>query len=914
MTTDGGGVAAFGYRYQYLVTAEEVLRILASGIVDLDSVVLIVEPTRADLKSGSDADNDVVDFAIEINGQVTQRVQVKSSRVPSKLNPLKYSDVSSIFKRMGSGSEEATVLTNKPLAKKLEKSCSSPFLTSDGKRQYLVTAQAITNGQPSPRRSILHDDRQLAEIKQSILDLIREIRGDHALGRGLNSAGLLAALLMDSIFEAAADVAPRRRTAREISELICMPDAQIAHALRRFDWGSPLIEVPRLISAVARTAELAELTELFTDSVDSRNPKVAVLVGVTGFGKSTLAADFCHLNRHFYEHVLWVDCRTESLIEAKFKDVITQLGIDPATITDVASTFRTEFARMGGPSIIVFDGARRRQDIERFLPTSGCGFTIVTTTNSTGWWHTSNELQIASFTPDEATACFEAYAGIEHGTHTAAITDIVNRLGRVPLAIAMAALHFRNADEDISQLSREYFAGLNALDDHASVPEGFDRTAFAAVTHAVAQLGTGVGNSDRDRKQTQGLIYHAAFLAPELIPLNLLLQTVKEEARIDLTDPPAPEVADQGQRNKVLVNLRTQTIATRRSYIDPVGVSNPASDTISIHPLVHEILRSIYRQQAPLEQTLKLLTMLMACAYGWIIKLRREGTAFPLEQLLIHGQWILDLVDSIPLPDNADAHKIYVFRCAKMYLACEIANCAASKGEFERSVAMIERALDEIEDVELTPHAQGMVTKAGCDMLSDIDLGHLGTERARLLAPRALRELRKFSSTDNPQLGDVIASIALQAGTSLKRLDSPDLDEIALEFLNIAASQQVSTMPTIGTVAKIHRLLTGGQYRDALALIRRDRRPDANVYDRIMFDNFESIASLHLGNFNQAADSIDRILTAAGTGSHLRPHLSLASEETGKALLDTEPSWSGRSTRLSAQQIRLQQLHASLTE
>lgn len=113
--------------------------------------------------------------------------------------------------------------------------------------------------------------------------------------------------------------------------------------------GLPLIEVPRLISAVARTAELAELTELFTDSVDSRNPKVAVLVGVTGFGKSTLAADFCHLNRHFYEHVLWVDCRTESLIEAKFKDVITQLGIDPATITDVASTFRTEFARMGAP-------------------------------------------------------------------------------------------------------------------------------------------------------------------------------------------------------------------------------------------------------------------------------------------------------------------------------------------------------------------------------------------------------------------------------------------------------------------------------------------------------------------------------------------------------------------------------------
>ncbi|WP_165763119.1 hypothetical protein [Mycolicibacterium conceptionense] len=32
-----------------------------------------------------------------------------------------------------------------------------------------------------------------------------------------------------------------------------------------------------------------------------------------GFGKSAIAADFCHLNRHLYEHVLWFDARsTES--------------------------------------------------------------------------------------------------------------------------------------------------------------------------------------------------------------------------------------------------------------------------------------------------------------------------------------------------------------------------------------------------------------------------------------------------------------------------------------------------------------------------------------------------------------------------------------------------------------------------
>ena len=115
-----------------------------------------------------------------------------------------------------------------------------------------------------------------------------------------------------------------------------MPDAQIGHALRGFDWGVPLIEVPRLASAVARSNELEVLTGLFSDSVTGRNPTVAVLSGVTGFGKSTIAADFCHLNRHLYENVIWIDSRTDDLIEAKIKDTAARLGVDVLNTTDIA--------------------------------------------------------------------------------------------------------------------------------------------------------------------------------------------------------------------------------------------------------------------------------------------------------------------------------------------------------------------------------------------------------------------------------------------------------------------------------------------------------------------------------------------------------------------------------------------------
>jgi len=103
----------------------------------------------------------------------------------------------------------------------------------------------------------------------------------------------------------------------------------------------PLIEVPRLVSAVPRTTELAELTDLFSESVKTRTPKVAVLSGVTGFGKSTVAPDFCPLNRHFYEQMCWIDFRSPELIEARIRDITAQFGHDIASVNHVASVFRT---------------------------------------------------------------------------------------------------------------------------------------------------------------------------------------------------------------------------------------------------------------------------------------------------------------------------------------------------------------------------------------------------------------------------------------------------------------------------------------------------------------------------------------------------------------------------------------------
>ncbi|RIR15177.1 ATP-binding protein [Mycobacteroides abscessus] len=917
MTSDGGAVAAYGFRRQYLVTAEEILRLITCPEMELHQLAVIIEPTRIDLPSTEVIDDDVVDFAIELSGEIVRRVQVKSSRVPSGMNPLKYSDAAAIFKRLGTGVHKAEILTNKPLAKKLAKACAAPTGSDDGGQVYSVTGQSITSGETTPARRIVRDDRTIEAVKQSVLALVRQIRRDNATGLGEQSAALLAAMLLDTMFEAAADLTARRWTADDIVAMLCLPDSQIAHARRRFDWGVPLIEVPRLASAVARTNDLATLTNLFHESVAGRAPTVTVLSGTTGFGKSTIAADFCHLSRHFYEHVCWIDARSPGLIEARVKDLVTQMGVEIDPDANIGALFRTEMASIGGPFVVVFDGARHRQDIEPFLPTSGCGFVIVTTTNSTGWWHTARQLPIGVFSDGEAIACFEAYAGIEPGMRTDAVADVVGRLKNVPLAIAMAASYFRNADEDVAQLSGTYFKDLDALDDATAVPEGFDKTAFAAVRFAVKQIGSGTDADGDLRRETQLLLYHSAYFAPELIPVNMVLQTVESSvATLDLTHPPSPAQADRHVRNQILTNLRTQTIARRRSYSDPAGATNPASDTITIHPLVHEILREIHLRAAPRDgSVINLLTLFMGHLYGWLIELRRSGAFFPVEQLLAHAEWILDFADTIAIPAEAEAHDIYVFRCATFYLRYEVANCYSSRGDYEHGVALIEQALDDFAGVTPTIQPQCALAKAICDAIADAHTGGLGEQRALGFARRAIEEIAKIEGfTEVPRRGEIVYQFAAQAAQAINLFSTPETRAVAELLAEIATRQQLSAPQEIDKINQIHRFLKAGQYQQGLALTRETRGTNPSAYQQIMFDNFEIIANLNLHRFDAAADGIDRILAAAAESPHMRAHAELACVEIGQALQATASAWSGRSPRLTTQTEEIRGLSQHLAQ
>ena len=64
----GGTKAAYGYRYQYLVTAEFVLRNLRDHLSELALTVLHVEPPTLAARRAA-ADNDIVDSGSKLTAK-----------------------------------------------------------------------------------------------------------------------------------------------------------------------------------------------------------------------------------------------------------------------------------------------------------------------------------------------------------------------------------------------------------------------------------------------------------------------------------------------------------------------------------------------------------------------------------------------------------------------------------------------------------------------------------------------------------------------------------------------------------------------------------------------------------------------------------------------------------------------------
>ncbi|QRY43505.1 hypothetical protein JVX93_23595 [Mycolicibacterium boenickei] len=839
-----------------MATIERFLRYLRDHLGELASIALLVEPTNL-AALGFAMDDDIVDFAIDNDDVVVERTQVKSSRDPSQ-NRLAPLESDRVFQRLeGAKASRSVLLTNRPLGSGLEERCV-PVSSTEGEDEW---------AHYRPDAVIVVDKRTIEELAASIEDMIRRFRNDQHLGLSDVSCRVVAKLLLDRVFQSATGDAPSRFDALDFIKFLSMPDNEIAHAVGNFDWGIPVGGIPTLPATVPRLALLEQMHATVGQPPEQHQPEILIAIGQTGYGKSALTAHFCHLNRTSYEFICWIPCGVPNLIVSEIRRIteeLTRTTIAPEV--DPSGRFREALASHRGPWLIVFDSVAQRGDIERFLPTQGNGAVVVTTTNETGWWPEATTLVVEPFDEAEALACFANYAGLDSATSTSpAAREVVARLGYIPLAISMAGVYFRNASGAVEELSVEYFDQLDALEDIGSIPPGYEqnRTAFVAIEHAVRNLGVGLGGTDTpDARAVERLLYRASLVSPSLIPLNYLIASTPAYLDVDLAHPPKPTFAEAEVLRRYVSIMRTQSIAQRLLLQRDGEELNEASDTIEIHPLVHEILRRLYLRQTSGQQVGNHVIMMMHTLQGWIADFRLRNQYFVVDQLVSHAETLLQRFPSTASLCPVDAEQkvaaCYVVNCLKL----ELSTCKISRGDVYASVNLAREALLELWSLPPGPIREALALKAATSIVVDLCEGGIDADKLRVWAQYALRAATNCEALGPGGAGAAYGQVYAVRDSLMMRpayLADETIATVIEAFDEMLERDTSDEIRPSTAMRQIHQLLDSGEL-DGVEPLMAALRSVSNDYDKHVVDCLQVEIDLRRGEFDQAFAAIEELL------------------------------------------------------
>jgi hypothetical protein len=890
MSSPGGGgvAAAYGLYYQYLVTAEFFLRFLRQNPELIARSALVVEPLLP--KPDGQAD-DIVDFAIEVDSEATHHTQVKSSVTPTDYS-LQPAEARAVLERLLSlEAPNSLILTNKPLSPQLLGEADVQGTAGSRITYTWATGPQPAAGGVGEQPAIVVDSRSPAELRDSIAELIRGFRRDRALSPALISARLLVPILQDFIFAAAAGSESNRITALDLLEKLSMPDARVAHLAGAFDWGVPLGNIPNYLAPVQRLSYLEQIQEHIAVTDTTTEPPQVVLVGQTGNGKSVLASDHCHVDAIAYEFMCWIDCRDVGFIEEQVRNYIAQLTREAiAPDAAVGSLFAGLLARRPGPWLVVFDGIQNRSDIDQYVPTRGHGAILVTSNNSLNWWPMAHVIEVGDFTEQEAIDCFATYACIADDAVDGLrvpIADIVNQLGRLPLAVAMSGIYFKNTEGQLSELAAQYFSDLAALADTYSKPPGFNKTAFAAIQHAVRSLGKGTPAGDVYGRRARAVLEIGSLLAPELLPLNLILPATADSVLTDLANLPKPEEVEPALRRGVLSTLRTQTIA-RRVINDEQGNSTPASETVAFHPLVHDILRASYLEAVPSGQLQAQSMTLMYYLLGWLRPLRESGEYFAVEQLRLHAESLLDLVNERePLSSHSpQGERVYSY--TKAMLQAELSTCQASRGKLQAAYELGQEAVKNLSAYAYEKPARVITMVMLDDIIKHLSMAEVPPELLAMFSAALLPAIHEAESDDRDGVRGLAYDVAGDIFIAMNRTEvyrnSPLLRGIAEQLEQIAARDPAPESRDATRVIRINQLYEAGQFQQMLESLPEWRAANTSLENALVIDGVEIVGQLHTDAIDSALEGVDRLLAVKPYGEHLYVALFEALKKVAREL------------------------------
>jgi hypothetical protein len=331
---------------------------------------------------------------------------------------------------------------------------------------------------------------------------------------------------------------------------------------------------PRPVALAGREGLLAELDARLADTGGQSGPRVVALCGLGGAGKTSVAVEYAH--RHVAEvGVCWQFAAEDpTVLAAQFAELAAQLGTrELIDVRDPVASVHSVLARAEAESLVLFDNVTDQASVQPFVPPAGRGRVLITTQNQ--HWPPGQSLDVPVLDVEVAAGFLVNRTG---DPDQAAARELAGALGGLPLALEQAAAYMQASGIPLGRylpMFRARQADLLARGE--------------ATGHALdvaATLGLGLSRLADDAPDAVAVLRLLAFLAPEPVPLALLLD-----------DGPATDPAVAGTVGSLIGDLVAvgDAVAALRRY----SLVTLVGDGLV---LVHRLVQAITRDQLPAGQ------------------------------------------------------------------------------------------------------------------------------------------------------------------------------------------------------------------------------------------------------------------------------------------------------------------------
>jgi hypothetical protein len=339
---------------------------------------------------------------------------------------------------------------------------------------------------------------------------------------------------------------------------------------------------PRPLFLAGREELLTELDTRFAGN-GGQEPRVVVLYGLAGAGKTSVALAYAH-NYPAKSGIMWeFEAEDPAVLAAGFTQLAAALGAQERAGDPVVAVHGA-LAASAAEWMLVFDNAPGPEAVEAFVPAVGNGRVLITSRNAL--WP-GQGLEVPVFDLQVAADFVAARTGDTDRHAAAALAEAV---GGLPLALEQAAAYAQATGNSLAAYLALFHKRRADLLDRGQ-PARYGGTVATTWALAFSQLeGSDPGAA--------ALLRLLAFCAPEAIPLRLLLQP-----RPGVAEQLSPEVA------AALVPLLEDALAAGDAVaaLRRYSLVRPAGDgLVSVHRLVQAVtadqiregLRDAWRQGA----------------------------------------------------------------------------------------------------------------------------------------------------------------------------------------------------------------------------------------------------------------------------------------------------------------------------